>query len=263
MTISSSLDLPFYQTIGEELALFETCYQQQLPLMLKGPTGCGKSRFVAYMAAKLGRPLITVACHDDTSATDLLGRHLIKGNETIWVDGPVTRAVRENAILYLDEMVEARADILVVIHPLTDHRRELHVDRLNEVVKAGAQFMLVTSYNPHYQHGLKSLKPSTRQRFVSLSFEYPNAVLEQQIIQGETSTQASTAKKLVNLAQHLRQMQGVDLAEVPSTRLLVDAAKLMAAGLPSRYACRCAIVEPLTDDPTLAQAMMDLVNISF
>jgi len=255
--------LPYYRPTGEEVALFEMCFNQRLPLLLKGPTGCGKSRFVAYMAAKLGRPLMTIACHEDTSAVDLLGRYLIHGSETIWMDGPLTRAVRQGAILYLDEIVEARPDVMVVIHPLTDHRRELYLDRRDEVLQAGPEFMLVSSFNPGFRQSLKTMKTSTRQRFVAQTFQYPNPDIEAEILVGETQIDRRTAKKLVGLANRLRKMDSMDLGEIPSTRLLVDAAKLLCAGLDPRFACQAAIVEPLTDEPDSARAMMDLVAFTF
>ncbi|CAM2069696.1 CbbQ/NirQ/NorQ/GpvN family protein [Sulfidibacter corallicola] len=264
MTAMATLpETPYYRATGGEVALFETCFERRLPLLLKGPTGCGKSRFVEHMAAALNRPLITVACHDDTTATDLLGRYLIRGDETVWCDGPVARAVREGAILYLDEIAEARPDVVVVVHPLTDHRRELFLERHDEVLRAGPEFMVVASYNPFYQRGLKELKPSTRQRFVCLSFQYPAPAVEREILMGETGIDAATAKKLVALAGKLRQAEMLGIAEVPSTRLLVDAAYLLSAGLPPRLACRTAIVEALTDDHETIKAMCDIVALCF
>ena len=255
--------LPWYRAVGQETLLFEHCYQEHLPLMLKGPTGTGKSRFVEYMAAKLGRPLTTVACHDDTTATDLLGRYLIRGGDTVWQDGPVTRAMRSGSILYLDEVVEARSDVLTVIHPLTDHRRELYLERHNEVLSAPPEFMVVVSFNPFYQQGLKELKPSTRQRFVGLTFHYPVEEVEIEILIGETAIDTKTAKKLVQLAGKLRVMDELGLAEIPSTRVLVDAAKLILSGLPARYACQTAIVEPLSDDDEVIEAMSDVISLVF
>lgn len=254
---------PWYQPIGDELALFEHASRARLPVMLKGPTGCGKSRMVEHMAARLGRPLVTIACHDDTSATDLVGRFLVVGGETRWQDGPLTRAVREGAIVYLDEVAEARPDVVVVIHPLTDHRRQLYIDRHDEVVQAPESFMLVVSWNPGYQRGLKELKPSTRQRFVGISFGYPGAEVEQRILVGETGCDAATAKRLVALAGKLRGLDTLGLAEKPSTRLLVNAALLMRDGMPPRRACAGALVEPLTDDPDVARAIHDLVALVF
>ncbi|MGM0576393.1 MAG: CbbQ/NirQ/NorQ/GpvN family protein [Myxococcota bacterium] len=254
--------LPWYEPVGQEVALFEHCWQEHLPLMLKGPTGCGKSRFVEYMAARLGRPLVTVACHDDTTATDLLGRYLVRGGDTVWCDGPVTRAVRQGAILYLDEVAEARSDTVVVLHPLTDHRRRLYVERHDEELEAPDDFMLVVSFNPAYQHGLKELKPSTRQRFVAWSFDYPEPALERSIVEGETGAPPKICKRLVALGHKLRELDDLGLAESASTRLLVDAARLIRAGMPQRMACYAAIVEPLTDEPDIAAALRDVVDLA-
>lgn len=262
-TASPAAALPWYQPVGDELAVFQAAYDNGLPLMLKGPTGCGKSRFVEHMAARLGRPLVTVACHDETSAVDMLGRYLVVGGQTVWQDGPVTRAVREGAILYIDEVAEARSDVVVVLHPLTDHRRRLIVDRHDEVLEAKPGFMLVVSFNPGYQRGLKELKPSTRQRFVGLSFAYPAADVEQAIVLGETHAKPPVVRALVALAGKMRSLDTLGLAEVPSTRLLVDAARLIDRGLDPRLACRVAIIEPLTDDAELARALQDLANLVF
>lgn len=263
MTEPEREELPWYRPVGKELQLFEHCYQQRLPLLLKGPTGCGKSRLVEYMAAKLSRPLITVPCHDDTSAADLFGRWLVRGGDTVWVDGPVTRAMRTGAVLYLDEVAEARPDVLVALHPLTDHRRELFLDRHDEVLQAPAEFMLVASFNPQYQHGLKSLKPSTRQRFVALSFDYPEAAIEIEIVIGETGVDEKLAKRLVKLGAKLRTLDELGLAEKASTRLLIDAAYLISSGLSPRLACECAIVEPLTDEPEVLDALREVVALAF
>lgn len=254
---------PWYRPIADECDVFTRAYELRTPLLLKGPTGCGKSRLVEHMAARLGRPLVTVACHDDTSAVDLLGRYLLEGGETVWQDGPVTRAVRSGAILYLDEFAEARSDVVVVLHPLSDHRRSLFVERHDELLVAPAEFMLVASYNPGYQRGLKELKPSTRQRFVALSFDYPPAEVESEIVVGETGVDDATARKLVALASKLRGIEALGLAERPSTRLLVNAARLLGAGLPPRAACSHAIVEALTDDPEVASGLRDLVALVF
>lgn len=262
-TSSPPPELPWYQPTGDEVAVFVAAYTNRLPLMLKGPTGCGKSRFVEHMAARLGRPLVTVAAHDETSAVDLLGRYLVVGGETVWQDGPVTRAVRQGAILYVDEVAEARSDVVVVLHPLTDHRRQLVVDRHDEVLAAPPEFLLVVSFNPGYQRGLKELKPSTRQRFVGLTFGYPKPDVEQRIVSGETGASAQVAKALVALAGKMRSLDTLGLAEVPSTRLLVDAARLIDKGLDPRLACRVGIIEPLTDDLELATALQDLVNLVF
>jgi nitric oxide reductase NorQ protein len=254
---------PFYLPVGNEEAVFEAAFRARLPLMLEGPTGCGKSRLVEHMAARLGRPLVTVAANDDTSAVDLLGRYLVEGSETVWQDGPVTRAVRQGAILYIDEVAEARPDVVVVLHPLGDHRRTLFLDRRDEELQAPEGFMLVISYNPGYQRGLKELKPSTRQRFVAMRMDYPEPALEQRILVGESSCEDKTAKRLVALARKLRAAPELGLAEAPSTRLLVHAAALINGGLHPRIAARVAIVEPLTDDAELADALGDLVDLVF
>jgi nitric oxide reductase NorQ protein len=253
---------PYYRARGDERAVFEHAHRQKLPMLLKGPTGSGKSRFVEAMAHALGRPLVTVACHDETSAVDLLGRWLVRGGETVWQDGPVTRAVRQGAILYLDEIAEARPDVMVVIHPLTDHRRRLYVDHHDEEIPAAEGFQLVVSYNPGYQRGLKELKPSTRQRFVALSFDHAAPDLEAEIIAGESGVDARTAKRLAGLAAKLRKLDHLGLAEVPSTRLLVDAAKLIVSGVPARRACDVAVVEPLTDDPEIVRALGEAVALA-
>lgn len=255
--------IPFYKPVGEEVQLFEHCNKQRLPLMIKGPTGCGKSRFVEHMAAKLNKPLITVACHDDTSAADLLGRWLVKGGDTVWQDGPATRAVREGAILYLDEIAEARPDVVVALHPLTDHRRRLHVERHGEVIDAADDFMLVVSFNPGYQRGWKELKPSTRQRFVGVSFDYPNAAFEAEIVAGESNCDIKVAKRLSKLANKLRGLDELGLAEKASTRLLVDAARLIDAGMPPRSACEAAICEPLSDESDVLEALREVTSLAF
>ena len=256
-------EAPFYRPIRHEVEVFKSAYRRKLPLMLKGPTGSGKSRFVEAMAHEMKRALITVACHDDTSATDLLGRYLIEGGDTRWQDGPVTRAVREGAILYLDEVAEAREDVIVVLHPLTDYRRQIYIDRKNETLTAPPEFMLVVSFNPGYQRGMKQLKPSTRQRFVGLSFDYPNEILEFEIVQAETGVDASTAKKLVTIAGKIRGLKELGLAESASTRLIVDAANLIVVGLPPRTACEVAIVQPLTDDSAVAESLQDIATLIF
>jgi nitric oxide reductase NorQ protein len=257
------VDAPWYLPVGRECEVFEKAFEQSVPLLLKGPTGCGKSRLVEYMAAKLGRPLVTVACHDETSAVDLTGRYLVQGGDTVWQDGPVTRAVREGAILYLDEFAEARSDVVVVIHPLTDHRRTLFVERHDEEIVAAPGFMLVVSFNPGYQRGLKELKPSTRQRFLAIAMEYPEPDVELTILEGETGIEHATARKLVALAGKLREIEPLGLAEMPSTRLLVNAPRLIQAGLPPRAACDGAIVEALTDDRDIAAGLRDLVALVF
>jgi nitric oxide reductase NorQ protein len=256
-------DIPFYLPLGDECALFKATQENQLPLMLKGPTGCGKSRLVEHMAATLDRSLVTVSCHEDTSATDLLGRWLIRGGETVWQDGPVSRAVRDNSILYLDEVIEARSDVLVVIHALSDHRRRLFLERHDEVLQAKPEFMLVISFNPGYTRGLKELKPSTRQRFVAIDMVWPDSQNELKILEGETGIDQNTGKKLCTLAQKLRSLDEMGLAESASTRLLVHAARLISAGMSPRLACRQAIVSPLTDEDDIQQAVMQLVNLLF
>jgi nitric oxide reductase NorQ protein len=260
---STGSDLPFYKPQGNEVALFEHAYKHQLPMLIKGPTGCGKTRFINYMAAKLGRPVYTVACHDDLTATDLVGRHLIGDSGTYWSDGPLTRAVREGAICYLDEVVEARKDTTVVLHPLTDDRRILPIERTGEILHAPPEFMLVVSYNPGYQNLLKGMKPSTRQRFVASRFDFPNTKLEQEILIGETGIDQTLAKRLVNLANALRALKDHDLEEAASTRLLVYAATLILGGYDPAEACRAAMVEPLTDDEETTTALMEVVDITF
>jgi nitric oxide reductase NorQ protein len=250
---------PYYDPVGEEVAIFESAWRRQLPLLIKGPTGCGKTRFVTHMAARLGLPLFTVACHDDLSAADLVGRHLIGDGKTLWCDGPLTRAVRQGGICYLDEIVEARKDTTVVLHPLADDRRLLPIDRTGELLCAPASFMLVVSYNPGYQNLLKSMKPSTRQRFVSLRFDFPDAAREQAIVMRETGCEAALAQKLATIAQSLRHLQDHDLEEAASTRLLIYAATLVQEGMAPLLACRVAIVESLSDDPEITAALMEVV----
>ena len=252
--------IPFYAAQGDECTLFEHAHASRLPLLLKGPTGCGKTRFVEHMAARLGRPLVTVSCHDDLSAADLVGRHLIGGGDTVWCDGPLTRAVREGAICYLDEVVEARKDTTVVLHPLADDRRVLPVERTGELLKAAPGFMLVISYNPGYQNLLKGLKPSTRQRFVALTLGYPVPPVERTIVETEGGCTPAVAARLVHLAQALRRLTEHDLEETASTRLLVMAARLAAHGLPLTVACRSAIVDALTDDAETAGALAEVVQ---
>lgn len=253
----------YYRPITDEVAIFELAHAQRLPLLVKGPTGCGKSRFVEAMAQQLGRPLVTVACHEETNATDLLGRFLIEGGDTVWQDGPVTRAVREGAILYLDEVAEAREDVVVVLHPLTDHRRELYVDRQDELLKAGPEFMLVASFNPGYRKGLRELKASTRQRFVGLTFDYPGAAAEAEIVAHESGVDSKTARLLVAFGKKVRGLDELGLAETVSTRLLIGAGKLIGAGLAPRRACVVGVVEPLTDDVDLIEALSDLAALAF
>ena len=251
----------YYHEVGKEVAVFEHSYNNKLPFLLKGPTGTGKSRFIEYMSEKLEKKLITIACHEETSSTDLIGRFIIKGAEAVWIDGPLTKAVKEGAIIYLDEIAEARPDVIVAIHSLTDHRRELYIDKLGEIIKAHPDFMLVASFNPGYQKGFKELKPSTKQRFVALSFSYPEEKIETEIVINETNIDKSTAKKLVNIANKIRNLTELGLTETVSTRLLVDAAKLIHSGLPKRLSVEVAIVEPLTDDPEIIEALRDLCHL--
>jgi len=256
-------EAPFYLPQGDECEVFELAHANELPLLLKGPTGCGKTRFVAHMASRLGRPLHTVACHDDLAAADLIGRYLLKGGETVWVDGPLTRAVREGAICYLDEVVEARRDVTVVLHPLTDDRRILPIDRTGEELEAAPGFMLVASYNPGYQNILKTLKPSTRQRFVSLEFNFPRPEHEVPVVARESGLPEDRVRPLVRLANKLRALKGQDLEEGVSTRLVVYAATLIQRGMPVERAIRAAMIEPLTDDADVKRGLLDLVTAVF
>ena len=260
---AAAADIPFYQPVGNECALFETAYRQRLPLMIKGPTGCGKTRFIAHMAAHLGRPLHTVACHDDLTAADLTGRYLLKGGDTVWMDGPLTRAVREGGICYLDEIVEARKDVTVVMHPLTDDRRFLPLERTGEVLAAPDEFMLVVSYNPGYQNILKTLKPSTRQRFVSISFDFPPPDTEVAIVATESGLPERHCIPLIDLAQRLRALKDIDLDEVVSTRLLIYCATLMNSGFDPYQAAQAALIEPLCDDPDVKQGLLDLIQATY
>lgn len=252
----------YYLPIAREPEVFRHAWESRLPLMIKGPTGCGKTRFIQHMAETLGRRLITVSCNEDTSATDLLGRHLLVGGETRWVDGPVTRAVREGAFLYLDEIAEARADALVVIHSLSDHRREVFLDRTGEALAAPPEFMLIVSYNPGYQRSMRELKPSTRQRFVALSFEYPSEEQEVEILVRESGVGGDAARRIVRMARKIRNLTELSLLESVSTRLLVAAAKLVARGVPPRLACCTAIAEPLSDDPDALKALRQVIELS-
>ncbi len=256
-------DLPYYRPVGNEVALFEYAWRNRLPVLLKGPTGCGKTRFVEHMAARLGRPLYTVACHDDLTAADLVGRHLIGDGTTYWNDGPLTRAVREGAICYLDEVVEARKDTTVVLHPLADDRRILPIERTGETLEAPPEFMLVVSYNPGYQNLLKGMKPSTRQRFVALRFDFPPPEVEREILVAETGVDEALAGRLVELARGLRALKDHDLEESASTRLLVYTARLLRDGFDALEACRAGLVEPLTDDEPTAAALMEVVRAHF
>lgn len=254
---------PFYLPADNEVHLFEAAWQSRLPVLLKGPTGCGKTRFIRHMAWRLKKPLITIACHEDLFASDLLGRYLLKHDQTVWMDGPLTRAVRMGAICYLDEIVEARKDTTVVIHPLTDDRRMLSIDKKGEVLTAHPDFLLVISYNPGYQSVLKDLKQSTRQRFVALEFDYPPAEQETQIVVREGGVDEKVARHLVLLAGKIRNVREQGLIEGASTRLLIYAAQLIRNGASFADACRSAICLPLTDDDRLQETLGDLVNDLF
>jgi nitric oxide reductase NorQ protein len=255
-------ELPFYQPQGAECELFETAFRRRLPLLLKGPTGCGKTRFVAHMAARLGLPMETVSCHDDLTAADLTGRFLIKNEETVWSDGPLTRAVRRGGICYLDEVVEARKDVTVVLHPLTDDRRILPLERTGETLHAPDDFMLVISYNPGYQSILKSLKPSTRQRFLAIEFDYPPPETEAAIVARESGLGIDMCRALQRLAVQFRSLKGQDLEEGASTRLLVACATLIAGGMKRDEAILAAMIEPLTDDSDVKRGLVDLVAVT-
>jgi len=249
---------PYYEPVGDETEIFEAAYRNQLPVLLKGPTGCGKTRFMEHMAWRLQRPLITVSCHDDLTASDLVGRFLVMGGETVWVDGPLARAVRNGGICYLDEIVEARKDTTVVIHPLADDRRVLPMEKLGELLEASPEFGLAISYNPGYQSVLKDLKQSTRQRFVALEFDYPSAELESRIVASETGVDEAVARQLVKFAHMTRNLKGSGLEEGASTRLLVHAAKLIVSGVSPVAACRTAVAQALTDDAEMLAAVHEL-----
>jgi nitric oxide reductase NorQ protein len=254
---------PYYRAVGSEIDMYQAAYDARMPVMLKGPTGCGKSRFVEYMAWKLQRPLITVACNEDMTASDLVGRFLLDINGTKWQDGPLTVAARIGAICYLDEVVEARQDTTVVIHPLTDHRRELPLEKKGELVKAHDNFQIVISYNPGYQSLMKDLKQSTKQRFGGMVFDYPNTEIETEIVVHEGSIEKDIAEKLVQVAQRSRNLKGHGLDEGMSTRLLVYAAQLMSKGISAEQACQMALVTPLTDDPDMRDTLTAAVNTYF
>ncbi len=272
---------PFYIPLGDEVNLFEAAYSQKLPVMLKGPTGCGKTRFVEYMAWRLSRPLtvvrrrskaeenghnlplVTIACHEDLTASDLVGRYLLEAEGTTWIDGPLTRAVKAGGICYLDEIVEARKDTTVLIHPLTDHRRILPVEKRGQVIEAHDDFLLVISYNPGYQSALKDLKQSTRQRFVAIEFNYPVPAVEAQIIQRESGVSAEQAAALAKLGQKVRNLKEHGLQEGVSTRLLIYTGKLIAQGIPPRRACQASVVWALTDDPEVQRSIEEVVSSIF
>jgi nitric oxide reductase NorQ protein len=254
---------PYYRSVGQEVTLYEAAYAARMPVMLKGPTGCGKSRFVEYMAWRLGKPLITVACNEDMTASDLVGRFLLDINGTRWQDGPLTLAARIGAICYLDEVVEARQDTTVVIHPLTDHRRVLPLEKKGELVAAHPDFQIVISYNPGYQSLMKDLKQSTKQRFGALDFSYPNPGIEAEIVAHEAGVDPGIAEKLVQVAQRSRNLKGHGLDEGMSTRLLVYAGQLINKGITPEAACQMALVRPLTDDPDMRDTLDAAVNTYF
>ena len=254
---------PFYEAQADEVALYEAAYESRLPVMIKGPTGCGKSRFVEHMAYKLGKPLITVACNEDMTASDLVGRYLLDANGTRWLDGPLTTAARIGAICYLDEIVEARQDTTVVIHPLTDHRRTLPLDKKGELIEAHPDFQLVISYNPGYQSMMKDLKQSTKQRFTGLDFEYPDTKVEAAIVAKEAGIDEATAAMLVKIAHTARHLKGHGLDEGISTRLLVYAATLINKGIEAKAACKMALVTPITDDKDIRSTLVHSIDTIF
>ncbi|MBX3661043.1 MAG: CbbQ/NirQ/NorQ/GpvN family protein [Burkholderiales bacterium] len=255
---------PYYEPQGNEVAIFEAAYKRRLPVMLKGPTGCGKTRFLEFMAFQLKRPLVTVSCHEDLTSSDLVGRFLLEGSETVWHDGPLTRAVKAGAVCYLDEIVEARTDSTVVIHSLTDHRRKLAIEKKGVEIDAHEDFMLVISYNPGYQTVLKDLKPSTKQRFIAINFDFPSEEVERKILVKEVpGTRPEIAQQLVAIGRKARLLKDHGLEESTSTRALVYAASMIAAGLDPVTACQVAMVNPITDDTELADALMEIVNAHF
>lgn len=253
----------YYRPIGQEMDVFLKAHSLNIPVLLKGPTGCGKTRFVEAAAERLNTPLITVSCHEETSATDLVGRHLLIGGETVFLEGPLIRALRQGAILYLDEIAEARADVLVVLHSVTDYRRQLYVERTGETVYASPGFQVVASFNPGYQRGQKEMKPSTRQRFIAMNFTYPTFDAEIEIVEHESGLERKLAKCLVNLGNQIRNLKQLGLMETVSTRLLLEAARLIQGGVTPRTACQVAIVEPLTDELEDRLALSDLVAMQF
>ncbi len=255
--------MSYYKELGSEISVFDHSYNNKLPLMLKGPTGCGKSRYVESMAVRYNKPLVHVVCNEETSSVDLIGRYIIKGSNTIWQDGPVSRSVRNNCFLYLDEISEAREDVLVIIHPLTDYRRQIYIDKTNETLTASSNFMLIVSFNPEYQHGFRNLKPSTRQRFLSLQFNYPNFDDEVDIICNESKVDIKIAKLLVKYGQKIRNLKELELSETVSTRLLINAGKLILSGLNVHLVCNIAINHVLTDDIEMQKALFDIVKLIF
>ncbi len=255
---------PYYEPQGNEVAIFEAAWKKRLPVMLKGPTGCGKTRFLEHMAFQLSRPLVTVSCHEDLTSSDLVGRFLLEGAETVWQDGPLTRAVKAGAICYLDEIVEARTDSTVVIHSLTDHRRKLSIEKKGQEIEAHEDFMLVISYNPGYQTVLKDLKPSTKQRFIAITFDFPREEIERKIVLNEAAgVSPEIVHQLVAAGRKSRMLKDHGLEEATSTRALVYAANMMNAGLDPIAACQVAMINPITDDIELSDAMMEIVQAHF
>jgi nitric oxide reductase NorQ protein len=254
---------PYYADVNGETGLFTVAAKSRLPVMLKGPTGCGKTRFVQHMAYRLGRPLITVACHEDLTASDLVGRYLLKGDDTVWVDGPLTLGVKHGAIVYLDEIVEARKDTTVIIHPLSDDRRILPIEKKGQVIEAVDDFMLVISYNPGYQSVLKDLKQSTKQRFMAIEFTYPPREIEARIIEHEAGVDKETAFRLVKLGEKVRNLRNHGLEEGVSTRLLIYAGGLLREGVPPDRACEAAVARPITDDPDMQRSIQELIKAIF
>lgn len=274
-----SEESPYYLPVNDEIEIFHAAYEQKIPVLLKGPTGCGKTRFVEYMAHNMDRalikketppsdegaalPLVTIACHEDLTSSDLVGRYLLEGEETVWMDGPLTRAVKVGAICYLDEVVEARKDTTVLIHPLTDHRRILPIEKRGELIESNEGFLLVVSYNPGYQSALKDMKQSTRQRFISMEFGYPPVDLEAEVIAHESGVDDATANKLATLGEKARNLKEHGLQEGASTRLLIYAGKLMEKGIPARRACEAAVVYTLTDDAVVQRSLNEVVTSIF
>ncbi len=254
---------PFYAEVAGEIGLFTVAARSRMPVMLKGPTGCGKTRFVQHMAYRLKRPLITVACHEDLTASDLVGRYLLKGDETVWVDGPLTLGVKHGAIVYLDEIVEARKDTTVIIHPLSDDRRMLPLEKKGQMVQAVDDFLLVISYNPGYQSVLKDLKQSTKQRFIAIEFGYPPREIEARVIEQEAGVTAEQAQRLVTLGEKVRNLRTHGLEEGVSTRLLIYAGQLIRQGVAPARACEAAVTKPITDDPDMQRSIQELVKAIF
>ncbi|ARU31364.1 AAA family ATPase [Sulfuriferula sp. AH1] len=264
LPVEDAAAAPYYEAQNNEIEIFEAAYKKRLPVMLKGPTGCGKTRFLEYMAWRLKRPLVTVSCHEDLTSSDLVGRFLLEGEQTVWQDGPLTRAVKAGAICYLDEIVEARTDSTVIIHPLTDHRRQLPLEKKGQEIEAHEDFMLVISYNPGYQTVLKDLKPSTKQRFIGINFDYPREEIERKIVKNEVpELDDGQVEKLVAAGRRARTLKDHGLEEATSTRALVYAGNMIAAGVSPFEACKAALVNPVTDDPELSEALLEIIRAHF